>query len=377
MQQDGNDYNIYYKILILEIIGNSIDITWFFQGIEDFKKAVTRNIIIKLIGIICTFSFVKTAEDLWIYFLIYVASVLVGNGSLWLSLPKYLEKVKVRELKILKHLRPTIMLFIPQIAIQVYTVLDRTMIGAIITDKSEVGYYDQSQRIIKMLLAIVTSLGTVMLTRLSNSFANGEKERVRIYMRKSFRAVFLLALPMVFGIIAVTSVFVPLFFGPGYERVIILMNVISPIILIIGLSNATGTQYLLSTKRQREFTISVICGAVINFIMNISLIWNFGAVGASIGTVIAEITVTAVQVYFVRHDFNFIEILKDARKYIISSIIMFAGCLIMGMILPGNVLGLGVQVCVGIVIYGVSLIILKDDFVLSMIKRLKDKVRGF
>ena len=111
--------------------------------------------------------------------------------------------------------------------------------------------------------------------------------------------------------------------------------------------------------------------------MNISLIWKFGAVGASIGTVIAEITVTAVQVYFVRHDFNFIEILKDARKYIISSIIMFAGCLIMGMILPGNVLGLGVQVCVGIVIYGVSLIILKDDFVLSMIKRLKDKVRGF
>lgn len=129
-----------------------------------------------------------------------------------------------------------------------------------------------------MLLAIITSLGTVMLPRISNSFVNGEKERVSVYMKKSFRVVFLLSLPMIFGIIAVSNVFVPLFFGQGYERVVILMNVISPIILIIGMSNVTGTQYLLPTKRQREFSISVICGAVINFILNISLIGKFGAI---------------------------------------------------------------------------------------------------
>lgn len=268
--------------MILEIIGSCIDITWFFQGLEDFKKSVIRNLVVKVISIICTFSFVNTSDDLWIYFMIYVASILVGNASLWLSLPKYIEKIKIKELKILKHLRPTMILFIPQIAMQVYTMLDRTMIGAIITDKSEVGYYDQSQKVVKMLLAVVTSLGTVMLTRISNSYANGEKKRVEIYMKKSFKVVFMLGLPMIFGIISVSSRFVPLFFGEGYERVIVLMNVISPIILLIGLSNVSGTQYLLPTKRQREFSISVICGAVINFIMNISLIWNYGALGASI-----------------------------------------------------------------------------------------------
>ncbi len=370
-------YSIYYKILILEIIGNCIDITWFFQGVEDFKKAVIRNLIVKIISIICTFAFVKQEGDLWIYFMIYVGSILIGNGSLWLSLPKYLEKVNRKELKILKHLRPTIMLFIPQIAIQVYTVLDRTMIGAIITDKSEVGYYDQSQKIIKMLLAIITSLGTVMLTRISSNLANGEKEKVKIYMKKSFRVVFMLSLPMIFGIIAVSDVFVPLFFGQGYDRVSILMKGISPILLLIGISNVTGTQYLLPTKRQREFSISVICGAIINFIMNISLIWNFGALGASIGTVIAEFTVTVIQLYFVRHDFNFREIIKSSKNYVISSITMFIVCIILGQILSNGIVSLFIEVGTGIVVYGAMLIILKDEFVLEILKRLKNKIKQF
>ena len=125
------------------------------------------------------------------------------------------------------------------------------MIGTIISDKSEVGFYDQSQKIIKVVLAVITSLGTVMLPRIANNFANGEKEKVNEYMKKSFNMVFFLAFPMIFGIIAVSENFVPIFFGQGYEKVAILMNVISPIILFIGLSNVTGTQYLLPTKRQK------------------------------------------------------------------------------------------------------------------------------
>lgn len=108
---------------------------------------------------------------------------MIGNGSLWLYLPKYLDKVKLRDLHIARHIRPTLGLFVPQIAVQVYTVLDRTMIGTIITDKSEVGFYDQSQKIIKVILAIITSLGTVMLPRVANTFASGDKKKVNEYMQ--------------------------------------------------------------------------------------------------------------------------------------------------------------------------------------------------
>ena len=116
--------------------------------------------------------FVKTKNDLSIYILIYVLSNFIGNISLWIYLPKYVEKVKIKELNIIKHLKPTLWLFVPQIAMQIYTVLDKTMIGVIISDKSEVGYYEQAQKIVRLCLTLVTSLGIVMVPRMANTFAN-------------------------------------------------------------------------------------------------------------------------------------------------------------------------------------------------------------
>ena len=168
----NGEYQNYFKILILEIIANCIDISWFFQGLEEFKKTVIRNMIVKIVSVVCIFVFVKTREDLTKYFIIYVLSMLIGNGSLWLYLPRFLTKVKLNELNVKKHFKPTFSLFLPQIATEIYTILDRTMIGLIVNDKSEVGFYDQSQKIIKMLLTLITSLGTVMLPRIANNFAN-------------------------------------------------------------------------------------------------------------------------------------------------------------------------------------------------------------
>ena len=371
----GEQYQTYYKVLILEIIGNCIDISWFFQGLEEFKKTVTRNMIVKLISVVCIFLLVKTPNDLYIYFWIYVLSILIGNISLWLYVPKYVSKVKLKNLHFLKHLKPTISLFIPQIAIQVYTLLDKTMVGAIISDKSEVGYYDQGQKIIKILLAVITSLGTVMLPRIANTYSRGEKEEITRYMKKSFNMVFLLAFPMIFGIIAVSKAFVPIFFGPGYEKVVILINVISPIILLIGLSNVTGTQYLLPTKRQKEFTTSVICGAVVNFILNSCLIWKYGAIGASIGTVIAELTVTIVQLYFVRNDFNIKKIAGLSKNYIIASIVMFIVCLFIGRTINDNLMSIVAQVIIGGLIYGMCLLILKDEFIKEILNKIETKIK--
>lgn len=365
----NNDYRIYYKILTLELIANIIDISWFFQGLEDFKKTVIRNTIVKILSIIAIFIFVKTKNDLIKYFVIYMLSTLIGNASLWVYLPKYIIKVKIRDLNIFKHLKPTIMLFIPQIAVQVYTLLDKTMIGTIISDKSEVGYYEQSQKIVKTALTIITSLGTVMMPRIANTYSNGDKTKVKEYMHKSFSFVFLLAFPLILGLISISDSFVPVFFGSGYEKTSQIIKIISPIILFIGLSNVTGTQYLLPTKRQTEFTLSVVTGAIVNFIMNSILIPRLGAIGASIGTVIAEFTVTSVQIYFTRKDFDWKEILKMSAKYIISALIMFAICLIFNKAVQNNILSIILQVLYGIISYLICLLIFKDELVKEIVSK--------
>lgn len=370
------EYSLYYKILLMEMIAYSIDISWFFQGLEEFKKTITRNLIVKIISVILIFISVKESNDLIKYFLIYVMSTLIGNASLWIYVPQYVRTIPVKKLRPFKHLKPTIGLFIPQIAIQVYTVLDKTMIGMMVNDKSEVGFYEQSQKIIKLLLTIATSLGVVMIPRMANTFANGEKEKINYYMKKSFQFVLIMAFPLMFGIISISNKFVPIFYGNGYDKVITLIIIISPILLAIGLSNTIGQQYLLPTKRQKEFTISVTVGAVVNFVFNLILIRYGKSVGAAIATVIAEWTVTIIQMYFIKNEINVVEIIKIAKNYFIASSAMFIVSIFLGLFIKDNIISIIVQVLCSCIMYFIVLFLLKDELLSECVRMINKLLRG-
>ena len=145
-----NQYKLLFYIQLLDLIANMLDITYFYQGIEEFKVIVIRNVLIKIIGIICIFTFVKTKADLSLYVFIYSGTLLLGNLSMWLTINKHITRVPFKELKIIKHLKPTLILFFPQIAISIYTVLDKLMIGLITNNTTQIGYYEQAQKIIKL-----------------------------------------------------------------------------------------------------------------------------------------------------------------------------------------------------------------------------------
>ncbi len=356
-------YNIYFKILILEIIANTLDISWFFQGLEEFKRTVTRNLIIKIISVILIFTFVNTKKDLNLYFIIYSLSMLIGNLSLWFYLPEFITIKNLKKFNLKKHLKSTLVLFIPQIAVQVYTILDKTMLGTIIINKAEVGYYTQAEKMIKLMLTIITSLGTVMLPRIASSYAKGDSETIKIYIKRAFNLVFLISFPMIIGIISISDIFVPWFFGKGYDKVIPIMIILTPILLFIGMSNVIGMQYLLPIKKQKEYTYSVVIGALTNFIINLILIPKHGAIGAAIGTIIAEASVALTQVIFTRKEINYKKILKLIKNYLISSIIMLLALIIIRCFLGNTILSMFVQVGVGVMTYGICLLLLKDKFI--------------
>ena len=373
------EYCVYYRILVLEIIGNIFDISAFFQGMEEFKKIVKRNLIVKFISIISIFLFVKTSADINIYLLIYVLSTLVGNLSLWLYLPKYIKKISLRNLEIKKHLKPTIVLFIPQIASQIYVVLDKTMIGLLVKDKAEVGYYEQSQKIVKIILTLATSLGTVMLPRIANEFAKGKEENIRKSILNSFNFIYLLSIPMMIGLVVITQDLIPWFLGEEFDKSIYITYAISPIMLMIGLSSVIGTQYLLPTKKQKQYTISVITGAVVNLTLNIILIPHFLSIGAAIATVVAETSVTSVQIYYIKNKFNIIEILKMSLKYFIVAIFMAFLLIIANKILLYKfsvIIRMILDVVLGAITYFGLLILLNDQFTKKIILKVIKEKKG-
>lgn len=371
----SGEYKVYYPIFLLEIFANIFDISWFFQGMEDFKKTVGRNLIIRILSVILIFILVKDQDDLAKYIIIYVLTTFIGNISLWFYLPKYIQKVSLKHLNIIQHIKPTISLFIPQVATQIYTVLDKTMIGSILGDMSEVGYYEQGQKITKLTLAIITALGTVVAPRIANTFKDGNKEEINQYLNRSFKFVWLLACPMIAGLIAVSTNFVPIFYGDGYDKVATILCVISPLILAIGLNNVTGVQYLIQVKKQRIYTITVVIGAIVNIVLNFILINIFKSVGAAIASVFAETAILIAQLIFVRKDINIKNVYKGAWKYILSSIIIFIFTILLKDITNNQFYNLIIQIVTGSCIYFVILFILKDEFFKDVIQRVLNKFK--
>lgn len=372
---NGNNYQVYYRILLLELLANAIDISWFFQGMEEFKKTFTRNIIVKIISVVSIFVFIKSSDNLVLYFVIYVLSTLIGNASLWFYLPKYLTKIKISNINIIKHIKPTLALFIPQIAIQIYTVLDKTMIGKILGDMSEVGFYEQTQKIIKILMTIITSLSTVMVPRIAKCFADKEYNKIKEYMMKSFNFIFFLAFPMMFGLMSISNNFVPVFFGEGYEKVVMLLIIMSPILIAIPFSGTIGSQYLVASKRQKEFTISVIIGASVNFILNILLIYNYKSIGASIATVIAEFTVTFVQFYFIKKTISIKNVIAMCKNYLIAAIVMFIVCELIDCLIINVWYSMLLQIFIGGFVYIIVLVLFKDKFLIYAKNRMLEKLK--
>lgn len=361
------EISLYYYLFSIEILASILDISWFFQGIEQFRVQTLRNFAVKATGVACIFLFVKTKEDLAVYIGCYAATVFFGNLLLWFCLRGDLIRVQPSELKPLRHIKPVLIVFLPQIATSIYAQLDKTMIK-FLSDFNEVAYYSQAEKIVKLVLTVVTAMGLVMLSRIAVSHSNNDEEKVTKYINNSFRYLFFLMWPCMFGCMAIAYKFVPWYFGAGYERVAPCMVVLCPIIVMIGLSNTLGTQYLLPTNQMKFYTISVISGAVVNAVFNLVLIKPLGCIGASIATVLAELAVTAVQFWFLRDTFKPTVLLQGWKSFV-AAVVMGAAVWFISLVTEVGFVYTLVQIGVGVIVYIAVLLLLKDDFFLTMVRR--------
>lgn len=365
-----------YYVYSFSILAVFFDVTWFFQGLEEFGKIVIRNIIFKIAGIIYIFVFVKTQDDLIKYAFGLSFFIFLSNISLWGYLRSYLVKISIRQLRPFKDMKVVLSLFLPTIAIQIYTMLDKTMIGLITKDASQNGYYEQAITISRMVLMLVTSLGTVIIPRIGYFYKKGDVESVKSLMHRSYRFVWFLALPLCAGLQTVADNFVPWFYGEKFLPVIPLLKILALIIVAIGINTATGIQYLVPTGRQNLLTITLMCGAATNFTLNMFFIRLYGAMGAAIASVIAETVIATVQLIIVRREFDFIGVLLKSYKYFISAAIMAAVLVLTGKNMASSMLNTIALVAAGAVVYFACLLILRDDFFIDNVKNVLNKIKS-
>lgn len=373
----NSDNKILFAAQGIFLISVAFDISWFFQGLEEFGTVVFRNILIKLLNIVYIFIFVRSQDDLIIYVIGLSTMTLLGNITIWPLLKKYICKIYLNELNPLCHFKEMLQLFVPTIAIQVYTVLDKTMIGLFCDDSAENGYYEQSEKIVKMVLTVITSLSAVMVPRISSTFAKGDNDSVKSYMYKSYRFVWFLGLPMVTGLICVSDYFVPWFLGEGFDKASLLIKLLSFLILAIGLNTITGQQFLISTKRQIFYTVSVCIGAAVNVILNLILIPHFFSIGAALGTLAAETIICIVQFIYVSYwkYYSVMKIMCMSVKYIVASLIMGICITALKWIVSQDIIGTFILIVSGVAVYTALLVVFRDDLLMSAIKGIFKKIK--
>ena len=377
-------YNLLMLIFSINILALAFD--------EDFGKIVFRNVIIKSFSVGAIFIFVKNTSDIWIYALINSTMVVLSNISLWPYLFKVLVKINPKELRPLRHLKGTIVLFVPTIAVSIYTILDKTLIGVLvpgtyteIVDGEEVikkfsdlenGYYEQAEKLVKMTLVVITCIGTVMIPRNSNEIAKGNLEQVKKNIFISSKIVLLIGVPLALGLIVIAKNVIPWFLGEGYEKSIIIMQILAPLILIIGFSNVFGLQFLVPSGKDMKFTLALVAGAVINLLLNIFFIQFWYSIGAAIATIIAECCVTGIMAFMVRKEVSFIKVLLSGWKYYFSGAIMFVSCYFIGEVFTPSILNTVIIAGSGVLIYFTMLLLFRDEIVTSTLKKLLRKIHS-
>ena len=343
--------HLIYWIQLIWLINCTFDVCWFYNGVEEFKITVSRNILIKLLTIIGIFALVHSKDDVWIYALILSGGTLASNLILWVKAKGDIKFVSVSPKSVLSQLKPSLLLFIPYVAMTLYHQMDKTMLGAFGV-YTELGYYTNADKIVNIMIGIISGFGSVSLPRIAALLSEKNIIEYKKIVNKSFSLVMFLCAALAFGIASIANEFSPIFFGEEFADCGPLITVLSMVIFFKALATVVRNQYLMPLKKDWEYIASVFLGVVINLVLNMAFIQLCGAMGAAIATLITEIIVCAIQMIAMNRYIQIFGYFRNSLIYIIFGILMFVcvrGISLVG--LSNKYVGLCVEIFVGAIVY--------------------------
>lgn len=346
--------NVYIAFLqIFYLLGSLTDINWLFFGVEKFKTTVSRNMIIRISSVVLILSIVRKPSDLWIYTLIMAGSIFLSNIILW---PFALKEIDVKAIRnvskheVVKHIKPNLVLFVPLMAMSVYHIMDKTMLGLLSTYK-QVGYYYNADKIINIPIGILNGVGTVMLPRMTALNSKGLVKEANKFFLLSIELIVVVSSAMACGIFAISVEFTPFFFGAGYDECIRVIMMLSPVLVIKGLSLVARMQYLIPNQKEKIFIESVFLGAGINLIVNWLLIVRLGAFGAAIGTMAAELASCFWQYKKINKYVLCSRVIYKSMVYVLFGTVMIVAVRVVAWRFNGGIVALVFEILTGMIVY--------------------------
>lgn len=368
--------SLFFCLLCINIFSVLFEVSWFFYGLEEYGYLVRRSIIVKSLSVISIFCFIKTQDDFITYVIIMAFTPLISNIAVWGGLKKYIILVPLKTMKFKRHIRESLVYFVPTIATSVYTVLDKSVLGFLKNDSYESGCYEQAENVLSIAKGI--SFGALnVVIGIRNSYLYNKKriDEFKKNIETSLRFAMFLSVGFMFGILGVANNFILLYLGKGFDLAIPILMILSPTIVLIGISDCLGSQYYIPVGKRSVSARFIVIGSALNLFLNIIMIPLWGAIGATISTVLVELTITFLYVLYAREIVCFGSLFKMIYKKII------AGCGMLGVLHMINGVQLvlhfkfGLQVIFGVIMYVILLLLIKDSETVELVKLINKRVR--
>lgn len=364
---------IIYLIQGFYVCSALFDITWLFYGLENFKSVVIKNAVVKIVECILVFGVVRNPSDLWKYTLITTVSLLIGQIVMLPQAIKIVPPIRFTVSDMKQHIKPLFVFSISVIAVSLYTVFDKTLLG-LLTNKENVAFYEYSNKIVTIPKTVIGVVGTVMFPRACRLAADGDIAGQRKYIDYSFLMTAIIGMGAIFGLCSIGNEFAIIYFGESFAICGKIIMTLSPLIYIIGIGDIIRTQYMIPNHMDKQFNICILLNAVVNIILSTLLIPKIGVFGAVVGTVSAELFGIVYQLILCRKFIKFIDIISTSVPFLGIGLIMFGIIKLLQLMIGCNSLALGIKICVGMIVYSGCTLLYLYKFRSNLFNLIRDKV---
>ncbi|MCF1619995.1 oligosaccharide flippase family protein [Tetragenococcus koreensis] len=362
---------IFYFVSILSILGSLFDISWFYRGVEDFKKITLADGFIKTVSFILIVLFVQQKDDLIWYFIIQTSNVLLSQLILWMFIFKYISFVKVSFKTTFSHLRPAASYFIGKIAIRIYTDLNKTVLG-IFSTSTMVGFFSNSLQVSTIFRTLIGTFDAVLLPRVTNLTSKNSNKMTQVLSYAiDFQLFF--SIPAMFGIMATNRQIIDWFFGPEFEFIQHTTPWLSPLVIITPLGLLVLRLFLIPRNQIKSYNMSVIFGAIVSIVVNFLFTPIFHIWGTIAAILASESFVTIIRIIEVlrnsQYKFNYFLILK----YFVSGFLMYWIVVKTTGDLSSSIVTTLIQGIIGVVVYFILTAIMNANPLLDILRK-KDNI---
>lgn len=288
---------------IVKLVFNLFLMEWFFMGMEEFKYITKRSILVKCIYVISVFLFVKEATDYKIYYILTVSFIVV-NAIINLFYSRGFVRYSLNDINLRPFYKPFLIMGVYQLLTNVYTMLNPVWLG-FVTNTDEVGYFTTATRLHSIIMAVLLSFTNILFPRVSNLVAEGKKEEFWDKINTAFDAIFIFAFPTIIYMLVAGPDLLHLVVGNGFEGAYLPLQIITPLILIIGIEQILVIQILLATHKDSIVLRNSFIGAMVSLVLNILLTASMGAIGSAIIWVIVEVVIMVLSIVTICHKYHY------------------------------------------------------------------------